>query len=86
MNSALGPMKQSLFRNKAIVVIVAALSIGGAMVVRLLRDGASDAGFVVLIAVAGVVAMAIVAPGMFTAGGDRPPWERRHEQDPNDKA
>jgi hypothetical protein len=62
--------------NKVVVAVLAACGIGGTLAYRALRDGASDFSYIFFMSLAGVVAMAIVAPGLFSGGRDRPPWER----------
>jgi ethanolamine transporter EutH len=61
---------------KVAAAVVAALALGGTFAYRALRDGASDFSYIFFMSLAGVVAIAIVAPRFFTKGGDRPPWER----------
>jgi hypothetical protein len=67
--------------NKIIIAVMVAIGIGGVLAVRLLREGATDFGYVFFMSMVGVVAMAIVAPGLFSARGDRPPWERTRKPD-----
>ena len=63
--------------NKVAAALVAAIALGGTFAYRALRDGASDFSYVFFISLAGVVAIALVAPKFFTEGEDRPPWERK---------
>ena len=78
MRSSLGSLRCTSHGaiNRVVVAVLAACGIGGALAYRLFRDGASDFSYVFFMSLAGVVAMVIVAPGLFSAGGDRPPWER----------
>ena len=60
--------------------IIVAASILLTLAIRMYRDGASDIGFIVAMAVAGVIAIAIVAPKRFTSvRGADPKWE---DEDP----
>lgn len=61
---------------KVVLLVLAAVSIFAAFAFRLLRNGASDLSYIFFVALAGVVAMLLVAPGRFSPGRDRPPWER----------
>ena len=66
--------------SKAVVVVLAVLAFGGTIAYRMLRKGASDFGYVFFMSLAGVVAIALVAPRFFSEGRDRPPWERSRPQ------
>ena len=74
MNSS--PSRSRGAINKVAAALVAALAFGGTLAYRALRDGASDFSYIFFMSLAGVIAVAIVAPRRFTEGDDRPPWER----------
>lgn len=64
--------------------LIAAISIGGGMAMYMLRKGAGNLGYILAMSLAAVVAMLVVAPGRFTEGGDKAPWERPRDASPND--
>jgi hypothetical protein len=61
---------------KIAIALLVAVGIGVEVAMRMMRDGASDFSYIFFMSLAAVVAIAIVAPGKFGEGGDRPPWER----------
>ena len=60
-----------------VFAVLAAVVLVAAMIRRAMRDGLTDLGLIVALAVAALVAVVMVAPRYFTEDGDRPPWERK---------
>ena len=75
----LPPLKYRGAVNKVVAVLIAVVVVGCTMAFRMWRGGETSVSFMFYMSLAGVIALAFVAPRIFTEGKDRPPWERKEQ-------